>query len=226
MHRRLRFTTAALAAVILSALPPATAGAALIRFGSDLKATADVVEARPADTAYWQAAFADGRSPRAPARGQIKSIQIKGIALSNPRAGVPGGETMFHLQALRRRPGGTLRILRTSGAFFLPPKGSDPQRITTYRPVNFCIAKGDVLAFNTVGGWDTTADGPYAKGTPLQIFAAVPGARVAEFFGPNRTNNGDVVKPRLTPGRDHELLMRSTVGTGTDATGLCPGGTG
>lgn len=221
---RPRCATTALTALALLALVPATGEAALVRFGSDLKAPANVVEARPADTAYWQTAFAGGQKRTAPARGQVRSIKIKGIALSNPKAGVPGGETMFHLQALRKRPDGTLKILRTSGAFFLPPKGTDPQRITTYRPVNFCIAKGDVLAFNTVGGWDTTADGPYSKGTPLQIFSAVAGSNVAEFFGPDKTNNGDIVKPKTAPGRGHELLMQATIGTGSDGTALCPGG--
>lgn len=228
----LRLTRAAIAAIAtvagLLALVPATGDAALLSFGSTLAAPANVTEARQADTAYWQTTLPAGRSPRSPATGQVKSFKIKGIALSNPRAGVPGGETLFHLQVLRKRAGGTYKVLRTSQGFNLPGRGADPQKITTYRPTNLCVGKGDVLAFNTVGGWDGIAagNGPYPMGTPLQIFSRVPGTLVSEFTGANKTNNGAILRPRTSRGRDHELLMRPTVGTGRNATGLCPGGTG
>jgi hypothetical protein len=205
---------------------PATGAAELVTFGSDLTAPANLVQSRQADTAYWQTTFADARSPLAPATGQIRSFRIKGIALSNPVAGVPGGETMFHLQALRKRPDGSFQILRSSQAFHLPEKGSDPQAITTYEPENFCIETGDALVFNTVGGWDgiMLGNGPYPMGTPLQIFSRVPGATVSEFEGADQTNNGDVITGSSTRTHGHELLMQLTVGSGPDATALCPGG--
>jgi hypothetical protein len=108
----------------------------------------------------------------------------------------------------------------------LPGKGTNPQTITTFRPVNFCIAKGDSLVLNTVGGWDGIANrtGPFPDGTPLQIFSRVAGATVAEYTKAGGTNNGNVIHGTSTRGR--ELLMRLTVGTGKDATGLCKGGTG
>jgi hypothetical protein len=217
----------ALLALSAFALAPATSSAATVTFGSDLTAPANVTQARQADTAYWQTSFADGHSPLAPASGQITSFRVKGIALSNPVAGVPGGETMFHLQALHKQPDGTFLILRTSDAFDLPTKGSDPQAITTFKPTNFCIDTGDVLVFNTVGGWDGVVNmsGPYPMGTPLQIFSSVPGALVSEFEGANLTNNGNVITANNRPGQGHELLMQMTVGTGDDATPLCPGGT-
>jgi hypothetical protein len=216
--------TAALALAVV----PATGVAGLRSFGSTLKAPANVTKARRADTAYWQTKLAGGASPRSPATGQIKSFQIKGIALSRPKAGVPGGETMFHLQSLRKRPDGSYKILVTSQAFFLPSKGTNPQKITTYRPINFCIKKGDSLVFNTVGGWDGIANrtGPYPDGTPLQIFSRVPGAVVAEYTKAGGTNNGNIIRAKSAPGTGHELLMRLTVGTGKNATGICPGGTG
>jgi hypothetical protein len=209
------------------ALVPAAAGADTMTFGSTLAAPANVNQARQADTAYWQTSFADAHSTVAPATGQITSIRLKGIALSNPVAGVSGGETMFHLQALHQQADGTYLILRSSQALFVPPNGTDPQTITTYTPENFCIAQGDVLAFNTVGGWDgiVTHDGPYKDGTPLQIFSRIGGGGVTEFEGANQTNNGDVLKPNPGPGAGLELLMQMTVGTGPDATALCPGGT-
>ncbi|MEY2443266.1 MAG: hypothetical protein QOJ46_2692 [bacterium] len=222
---RRRIGAIATAALAL-ALVPATGVASLRSFGSTLKAPANVTKARQADTAYWQTKLAGGASPRSPATGQIKSFQIKGIALSRPKAGVPGGETMFHLQSLRKRPDGSYKILVTSQAFFLPSKGTNPQKITTYRPINFCIKKGDSLVFNTVGGWDGTSTGPNALGTPLQIFSRVPGSTVAEYTKANGTNNGNIIRGKSGPGTGHELLMRLTVGTGANATGLCPGGTG
>jgi len=210
------------------AIAPAGADAALTPFGSDLAAPANLTEARQADTAYWQTTFADGRSPVAPAAGQITAVQVKGIALANPIAGVPGGETMFHVQVIAPRADGTFQIRDpggTSGAFHLPPKGSDPQAITTFRPENLCVSAGDSVVFNTVGGWDGIVNqtGPYPSGTPLQIFSRVPGAVVSEFMGADMTNNGDILRPTAQP--SHELLMRLTLGTGPDGTALCPGGT-
>lgn len=221
-----RALAAAAAAVALLALAPATSSAELIAFGSDLSAAADLTQARQADTAYWQTTFADGRSPLAPASGQIRSVKVKGIALANPVAGVPGGETMFHLQALRARADGTFEILRTSHAFYLPERGADPQTISTYVPQDFCIDQGDVLVFNTVGGWDGVVNqsGPYPSGTPLQIFARVPGAVVSEFTGADMTNNGNILTASTARTQSHELLMQVTVGTGVDAVTHCPSG--
>lgn len=211
--------------VAAAAAAPAPGHAAVITFGSDLTAPADTVQRRQADTAYWQTAFADGRSPLAPAAGQITSFRLKGIALSNPIAGVPGGETMFHLQALRARADGSFQILRSSAAFYVPPKTADPQTITTYVPENFCIDAGDVLVFNTVGGWDGIVNqtGPYPLGTPLQVFSSVPGSSVSEFMEADKTNNGDIITARAS--HRQELLMQLDVATGPDATPLCPGGT-
>jgi hypothetical protein len=209
------------------ALAPACAGAAIMTYGSDLVAAPDRFEARQADTIYFQSAFADGRPTLAPTTGQVRSVRIKGIALSNPVAGVPGGETDFHLQVMAplgdgryqiRNPGGT------SGSFNLPPNGSDPSTITEYLPVNLCVYQGDLVVFNTVGGWDGIPGrtGPYPEGTPLRIFASIPNAIVSEYTKADGTNNGSIVTP--TPGAGRELLMQVTLGSGADATGLCPGG--
>ncbi len=221
-----RHAVATLAAAALLALTPAAGDAKLLSFGSTLKAPANVKEARQADTAYWQTKLPGGRSPRSPATGQITSFKVKGIALSSWKPGQVGGERMFHLQSLRKRPDGSYRVLVTSQAFFLPGMGTDPQKITTFRPTNFCIRKGDSLVFNTVGGWDgiATGKGPFPLGTPLQIFSRVTGATVAAYTKAGGTNNGDVLRGKSLAAR--ELLMRLTVGTGSNATGLCPGGTG
>jgi hypothetical protein len=221
----LRAAAAVAAAAGGLALTATSAGAAFYVFGSELSAPANVAEARQADTAYWQTAFADGRIPQAPVAGQVRSVRIKGIALSNPVAGVPGGETEFHIQVMQPLPDGRFQIRNpggTSGSFFLPPIGSDPQLVTGYVPVNLCAAQGDFIVFNTVGGWDGTGNGLYPNGTPLQIFSRIPNATASQFTGAGQTNNGSILT--ATPLPASELLMQVTLGTGADGTGLCPGG--
>lgn len=222
--RVLRVVLALAGALVALTVIPAASHADNVIFGSDLSATANITEARQADTAYWQTTFADGHSPLAPASGQITSIRVRGIALSNPLAGVPGGETMIHFQTLHKQPDGSFKILVTTGAFFMPERGANPQTITTFSPENFCVAAGDVVVFNTVGGFDPTGR-LYQMGTPLQIFSRVPGALVSEFMGADKTNNGDIITANNGPGAGHELLMQMTVGTGPDGTALCAGGT-
>ena len=227
LTRQGRGVAAAATAAALLVAVPASSDAALLSFGSTLKARANVKQARQADTAYWQTKLPGGASPRAPANGQIKAFKVKGIALSSWKPGSPpGGERMFHLQSLHKQPNGSYKILVTSQAFFLPGKGTNSQTITTFRPTNFCIAKGDSLVLNTVGGWDGIANrtGPYPDGTPLQIFSGVAGATVAAYTKANGTNNGNIIRGKSTAGR--ELLMRLTVGTGRNGTALCKGGTG
>src|ERR1044072_1023553 len=122
---------AAPAALCGLALAPAPGNAAQTTFGSDLTAPANIAQAPQADTAFWQTSFADARNPMSPATGQIISFKIKGIALANPVPGIPGGETMFHPQALRPRPDGTFLILRSSQAFFVPLMGTALRSILT-----------------------------------------------------------------------------------------------
>jgi hypothetical protein len=213
----------ALAGALL-ALAPMSANAALITWGSNLAAAANYAEAHPVDTAFWQTSYPDGGTTRVPADGQIRSVRIKGIALSNPIAGVPGGETMFHIQVAAPQPDGRFQVRNpggTSGAFFLPEKGADPQKVTEYLPENLCARQGDIVDFNTVGGWDN-GSGLYPNGTPIQIFSRIPNAVMSEFTAPDKTNNGDFFTPTAVPG--FEVLMQMTVGTGPDGTGLCPGG--
>jgi ketosteroid isomerase-like protein len=223
-----RAMAAATAATALLALLPATGAAKLVSFGSSLKARASVKKAHQADTAFWQTKAPAGRSQRAPVSGQIKAVKVKGIALSSWKPGSPiGGERMFHLQTLRKQANGRWKILVTTQPFFLPGRGTPSQTISTYRPINFCVAKGDAVVFNTVGGWDGIASGtgPYPNGTPLQIFSRTAGATVAEYEKAGGTNNGNVITAKTGPGAGHELLMRMTVGTGPNGTALCKGGT-
>jgi len=223
-HRRRRSALATGAVLAFAAAAPA-AQADVLTFGSDLAGAANLTEARQGDTAYWQTRFAGGTSPLAPADGQITSVKLKGIALSDPKPGVVGGETMWHLQALRQQSDGTFKILRSSQAFYVPTTGS-AQQVSSYAPENFCVAKGDVLAFNTVGGWDGVMNqtGPYPGGTPLQIFSRSAGGSVSQFSGSDQTNNGDSLRAEHGRGADQELLMGFTLGTASNAVFHCPGG--
>jgi hypothetical protein len=221
---------AATAAFLALALSPASAGADVFRFGSTLAASANLAEAHQADTVFWSSAFPDGRSLVAPADGQIRLVKLKGIALSDTTtgAGPVGGERDFHVQVMQPLANGTFQIRNsggTSGNLVLPPGTADPQTITDYHPENLCVRKGDVVAFNTVGGWDGVMNqtGPYPGGTPLQIFSAVPGSVTSEYEHADGTNNGDVVTAAAAANR--ELLMQMTLGVGAHATALCPGGT-
>jgi len=178
---------------------PGAAQAEYQTFGSDLSQPATLVQEHQADTAFWPVTLPGGRDALVPAAGQVKEVKIKGLALrredSRP-AGSPGGETMFHVQAIN---GTRFRI--TSQAFYMPTTG-DAQQVTTFTPENFCVQAGERIAFNTVGGYDAVgarpnADGsywsgsPYPMGTPLQIFARTAGARTDFYEQANGTDNGE-----------------------------------
>lgn len=223
-HHRLTIATAASLTFALAGA--GVADGKIRRFGSSLKARATASAAHQADTAYWHNRL-PGRRFKAPASGQVLSVKIKGRALSDKAPGQlgGGGETIFHLQTLQPLGGNRMRVKVTSQSFDLPNRSARPQKITTYRPTNMCIAKGEIVAFNHVGGWDGIADqsGPYPRGTPLRIFARKRRAAYRWFEGSGQTNNGATFGSRRRGGR--ELLMQVRLGTGRHGTGLCPGGT-
>lgn len=222
---------------------PSAAQAELRTFGSDLTQPANVVHEHQADTASWQTALHGGGSPLVPVAGQIKEVRIKGIALRRPDArpgGAPGGETMFHVQAIEDN-----RFRITSQAFFMPTAG-DPQQVSTFAPANFCVKPGDRIAFNTVGGYDAIGaqpengqyapGSPYPNGTPLQIFSRVAGAGTEWYEQANGTDNGEAMAPHGSGPRDadqgnassgrldgQELLMQMTLATGDDRSFECGG---
>ena len=211
------------AAAVLAAAP---AQGKILRFGSKLDARAGAAKAHRADTVYWHDGRGGGVRPKAPAAGQVLSVKIKGRALSDRKAGEigGGGETLFHLQTLEPIGGGRMRVKVTSQDLYLPDRSAPSQVVTTYRPVNMCVSRGDSVGFNHIGGWDGRPDrsGPYPDGTPLRIFARTPRARFRWFEGDNATGNGAVFSGRST--RRRELRMRVRLGTGRDASVVCPGG--
>ena len=164
----MRARTATLAAAALLALT-GVAQADKIRFGSDLKAPANLAEAHPVDSAFWQTAFPDGRRVTAPAKGKVATVKIKGTAIKHDgKAPV----TLFHFQVLHHIAGGKVKVSLTSGGFHVPV-GGDPNRITTFHPVNLCVKKGDSVSFSDVGGYNHKH---YPNGTPFQVFSSVVGS--------------------------------------------------
>ncbi|CAA9415468.1 MAG: hypothetical protein AVDCRST_MAG64-2610 [uncultured Phycisphaerae bacterium] len=238
---RRRALLALAASGALLAVVPAAAHAALIPFGSDLRAEADTVQAHQGDTMFWHTKLANGGQTVVPADGQILSYRLKGTALRHrddrpPRSDGkphPGGETMVHFQTMRPQGDGSYRIVATSAAFDVPTTG-DPQQVSLFAsppPIRECVKAGDVVVFNTVGGFDAVGDqrngwrgtplSPYPMGTPLQVFAAVPGSVTSQFEGADKTNNEDTVRGTEVAGE--ELLMQPTLGTGPDANQVCGG---
>jgi hypothetical protein len=214
----LRFVLPAVVGGLL--LLPAAARSDVTRFGSDLSAPANVIEAHGADSAFWNVRLANGNATTAPAAGQIVEVKVKGTVIPNPNPNARQPVTMIHFQVLKPMPDGTLRVMLSSGDFYTP-LGGDPQQITTYRPVNLCVDRGDYVDFNDIGGSEWWWY-PYL-GMPFQVFSRVSGSTTNFYTADNGTNVGTQWRPRETK-QGQELLMQTTLATGRDATDICPGG--
>jgi hypothetical protein len=201
--------------LLLCCICAASASAGVREFGSALTADATITEAHPVDSAFWPARLTGGRHVRAPATGQVFFVEMKGtIAKPDPLA--PEPVRLIFFQHLRPRPNGRMRVLQTSGRF-LAPVGGDPNRVTTYQPINLCVRRGDVIDFNDVGGFMPPS---YPDGTPFRVFGAVPGSATTRFTRANHTNNGATLSPQHTRAGE-ELLMRLVMGTGSRVGSAC-----
>ena len=242
---------AALAAVAVLALP-AGARAAVTTFGSPLNvaATKDTAanlnyagtnaiqngtgvvihnDHDGADTALWNLTMPHGAHAGAPAGGQITAVRLEGCA--EPAAGGPAPLTQIHFQALTPISGGGVHVDVTSQALNIPTCGAGkatPRTVTTYRPINMCVNRGDIVDFNDEGGFNPAY---YPSGVHYRVIGAVGTATMDSFIANNGTNNGTTFTPsEVAPtsgfaGNPHEeLLLQSTLATGVDATSLCPGG--
>ena len=207
-----------LALAILFAAPVG-ARADYYTLGSDLKADANVEEDHGADSAFWQVKYASGGLTEAPVGGQVTWVKVKGTVLPDP-SGRKNPIPMMHFQTLHPMGDGTVYVELTSGAFYTPI-GGDPNTVRTYKPVNMCMNRGDILGFNDIGGnewwW-----GPW-DGMPFLTFARAIGS-ATNFYTKNRgTNIGSRWAPAETK-EGEELLMQMHFVTGPDATDICPGG--
>jgi hypothetical protein len=181
-----------------------------------------------ADTALWNFSNAQGPT-RVPSTGQALKFEVEGCA--QPAAGGPRPLTTIHFQDLTPLPDGGAKVNITSQGFDLPvcgEGGAGASTITTYAPINLCVSAGDYVGFNDNGGYVPNV---YRSGVPYQVLGAVAGATTDSFIKDQGTGNGAVLSPSVTSANDgfatnrnEELMMRVTLGTGADATHICPGG--
>jgi hypothetical protein len=181
-----------------------------------------------ADTAIWNFSDAGGET-RVPATGQALKIEVEGCAQRAPNAPLP--LTTIHFQDLSPQPDGGAKVNITSQGFDLPvcgESGAGASTITPFVPVNLCVSAGDYVGFNDSGGYVPNV---YRNGVPYQVLGSVTGATADSFIKDEGTGDGAIFSPSITSAndgfavnRDEELLMRVTLGTGPDATHICPGG--
>jgi hypothetical protein len=181
------------------------------------------------DTALWNVALANG-NPIAPETGQAIRLSLEGCA--QPASGGPPPLTQFHFQDITPLGGGSVHVNLTSQAFDIPvcgQNGASGSTVTTYEPLNLCVTKGDYLAFNDEGGYVPYI---YRSGVPYQVIGASQGSTMDSFIRANGTNNGATLSSSdrtaadgFAENRGEELMMQVTLGTGPDATHICPGGT-
>jgi hypothetical protein len=257
LRRRVRLSTTGLATAALIAAVPASAHAAVTTFDSPLAAppTLNTTEnlgyagtftpAIPspqvptgllhtyhygADTAMWNTTVANGQAS-APATGQAVKVSVEGCA--QPAPGGPAPLTQVHFQSLSPLPGGGVRVDLTSQPFDLPvcgENGANSSTVSTYEPINLCVAKGGYVALNDEGGWVPYI---YQSGVPYQVIGSVPGSTMDSFLRGNGTNDGArllfsdrTAMDGFSENPGEELAMQVTLGTGPDATHICPGGIG
>jgi hypothetical protein len=183
-----------------------------------------------ADGALWNVALATG-SASATATGQAVKVSLEGCA--KPASGGPSPLTQIHFQALSPLPGGGARVNLTSQPFDIPVcghNGAGASTITTYAPINLCVSQGDYVALNEEGGYVPYV---YRSGVPYQVIGEAQGSTMNSFIRGNGTGNGATMSPGDRNANDgfasnanEELMLQVTLGTGADATHICPGGTG
>ncbi len=187
-----------------------------------------------ADTALWNTAIAGGGTATAPAAGQVLSVAVEGCA--EPAPGGPAPLTQIHFQSLTPVAGGGATVDVTSQPFDLPVCGTatttgaiaSASTVTRYTPVNMCVGAGGYVDFNDEGGFDPQF---YPSGVRYEVIGAVSGSAMPSYILAGGTNNGDTLSPTsltatngLVVNPNEELMLQSTLGTGSDATPLCPGG--
>jgi hypothetical protein len=181
-----------------------------------------------ADAALWNATLANG-TPRSPATGQALKIALEGCAV--PAADGTPPLTQIHFQDLTPLASGGAKINITSQAFDIPvcgQGGASGSTVTSYEPINLCVNAGDYVALADEGGF---VEHSYQSGVPYRVMGQVPGSTMASFIRGGGINNGDSLPSSDSSSMDgyannpgRELMLRVTLGTGNDATHICPGG--
>jgi hypothetical protein len=158
-------------------------------------------------------------------------VSLEGCA--KPASGGPSPLTQIHIQDITPLAGGGARVNITSQPFDIPVcgrGGASGSTVTSYVPINLCVAQGDYVGFNDEGGY---VENVYRSGVAYQVIGAVPGSRMNSFLRNNGTGNGATMSSHDTSPNDgffsnsnEELMMQVSLGTGSDATHICAGGTG
>ena len=108
-----------------------------------------------------------------PEEGQALKVKLEGCAEAAP--GGPAPLTQIHLQDITPLSGGGAKVDLTSQPFEIPicgRGGASGSTVTTYEPVNLCMAKGDYIDFNDEGGYVANV---YPSGVPYRVLGAVTG---------------------------------------------------
>jgi hypothetical protein len=181
-----------------------------------------------ADAALWNTSLANG-STRVPETGQALKVSLEGCAVPAPNG--PPPLTQIHFQVITPQPDGGAKIDITSQPFDIPvcgAGGASGSTVSTYEPINLCASAGDYIAFNEEGGF---VEHSYQSGVRYLVLGRVAGSTTDSFIRGGGTNNGDMMARADTSSMDgfmvnpgKELMMRVTLGTGKDATHICPGG--
>ncbi len=247
-----RLLAGAMLAGCLAFVAPASSEAAITTFGSPLSAPATLntaenlayqgtftpVPPNPeapnglfhtfhygADTVLWNVAS------QSPATGQAVKVSLEGCAEPSPKG--PPPLTQIHFQDISPLPNGEgAKVNISSQAFEIPvcgQNGASGSTVSTYEPINLCVAAGDYVAFNDEGGYVPNV---YRSGVPYEVLGSVGGATTDSFLKNNGTGNGSLLSASelsanegFAINHDAELMLQVTLGTGPDATHICAGGT-
>jgi hypothetical protein len=129
---------------------------------------------------------------------------------------------------LRDTGDGRFKVVNLSTGHMQIPVSASPENVVTrYVPVNLCVKKGDVVAFNTIGAseYRRSSLDPNYQGAEYQVFGRVPPANVQWYEKDNGLNEGTKILPSPADQlQGQELLMRTTLSSGPDASDICPGG--
>ncbi len=182
-----------------------------------------------ADTAIWNTALQSGM-PAAPSAGQALQVKLEGCA--EPAAGGPAPLTQIHLQDITPLPGGSAKVDLTSQPFEVPvcgQNGASGSTVSTYNPINLCMAQGDYIDFNDEGGF---VEKYYRSGVPYRVLAPAPGSSADSFIKGGGTTNGATLSSGeqsamegFAVNANTELMLQVEFATGPDETHICGGGT-
>jgi hypothetical protein len=97
-----------------------------------------------------------------------------------------------------------------------------------YRPINLCVAAGDVVALNDDGGF---VERFYRAGVPYQVIGSSAGSTLDSFIRDKGTGDGVTLSATdrsandgFASSQNEELMLQVELGTGRDATHICAGG--